>query len=233
MHSIRGTALDTRYAIETPEGIDLALHPAGPVARVLAYFIDFLIRAAVLVGLGAVLAIAGELGAGILAIAFFLLEWLYPVVFEVYRGGMTPGKRSMGLRVVNDDGTPVGWSSSLVRNLLRAADFFPLFYVGGLISMLISRNFKRLGDLAAGTLVVYNAQVKSVTVLPYHGIRPLPFVLNAQEQRALLAFSESQQRLSPQRQAELANLLSDLTTKQGDAGVAELSRYANGLAGRA
>jgi len=224
--------LDTRYAIETPEGIDLALRPAGPVARILAYLIDFLIRAAILLGLAFALAVGGELGAGMMAIAYFLLEWFYPVVFEVYRAGMTPGKRSMGLRVVNDDGTPVGWSSSLVRNLLRAADFFPLLYVGGVMSMLISTNFKRLGDLAAGTLVVYNTQAKSVDVLPYPGVKPIPFRLYPQEQRALLDFSESKQRLSPQRQVELANLLSDITTHKGDQSVAELARYANGLAGR-
>ena len=100
------------------------------------------------------LALAG-LGQGLMLLGFFLLEWFYPVFFEL-RSGATPGKRAMGLRVVHDDGTPVGAVASVIRNLLRVADFLPLFYAAGLVSCLVDRDFRRLGDLAAGTLVVHS-----------------------------------------------------------------------------
>lgn len=85
----------------------------------------------------------------------FLLEWFYPIIFEVYRQGQTPGKKVMAIKVLQDNGIPVGWPTSLIRNLLRAVDFLPMMYGFGVVSMLIARNFRRLGDLAAGTLVVY------------------------------------------------------------------------------
>ena len=72
--------------------------------------------------------------------------------------GQTPGKRLFGLAVLNDDGTPVRWPGALTRNLLRAVDFLPFLYGVGLIAMLLNRDFKRLGDLAAGTVVVYQAE---------------------------------------------------------------------------
>lgn len=224
--------LDTAHAIETPEGIDLTLRPAGPLPRMLAYAIDLLIRWAVLAVVAALLGAAGEFGLGIILILYFLLEWFYPVYFEIFRHGMTPGKRSLELRVVNGDGTPVGWDASLVRNLLRAADFLPLFYAAGFISMAVDGRFRRLGDLAAGTLVVHNQGVKAAARHEQRGARPSPLPLTADEQRALLDFSESRGRLSPQRQAELANILAPLTGRGDEAGVAELMKIANGLAGR-
>lgn len=224
--------LDTAYSIETPEGIDLTLRPAGPLVRILAYIIDMLIRWALMLGVAIFFSLAGKLGTGFMFIIYFLLEWFYPVFFEVARQGMTPGKKSMDLRVVNDDGTPVRWDASLVRNLLRAADFLPFAYVTGLISMVCSSHFRRLGDLAAGTLVVHNQAVKPETKNDINGTRPLPVPLNAEEQHALLDFSESRGRLSPQRQAELANILAPLTHKRDEEGVVELMKIANGLMGR-
>jgi uncharacterized RDD family membrane protein YckC len=141
---------------ETPEGIDLGLRVAGPISRALAWIIDAFIRYSVLFALSTVLASLLSFGMGLFLILLFLLEWFYPVVFEVVRGA-TPGKKAMGLLVVHDNGTPVGWSASMIRNLLRSVDFLPFFYCAGLISILLNSRFKRLGDLAAGTLVVYAA----------------------------------------------------------------------------
>jgi len=146
--------LDTARAVETPEGVTIDLRVAGPVPRALAFAIDFGIRALVYLGLAVGLATLGRFGTGVLLIAFFGLEWFYPVLFEVYGQGATPGKRMLGLRVVHDDGVPVGWSGAMIRNLLRAVDFLPFFYGCGLVSMLLTRDFKRLGDLAARTVVV-------------------------------------------------------------------------------
>ncbi len=226
------TLLDTRYTIETPEGIDLALCPAGPIPRALAYLVDFLLRAAILVALFFLPPWDRGIGEAGMLIAYFLLEWFYPVVFEVYRGGMTPGKKSLGIHVINDDGTPVGWGASLIRNLLRVVDLLPFAYVGGLVSMLVARNFKRLGDLAAGTLVVHHQAVPLARRLDVAGARPLPVSLTLDERRALLDFSESVGRLSPQRQQELANILTPLSGRQDGEAVAALARFANTLTGR-
>ena len=78
----------------------------------------------------------------------------YPIWFEVKRDGATPGKRVMGIRVVQRNGAPVGWGPSVLRNLLRTADFLPVGYGFGLLSILFSGSFRRLGDLAAGTVVI-------------------------------------------------------------------------------
>uniref|UniRef100_UPI0025F2F3AC RDD family protein n=1 Tax=uncultured Thiodictyon sp. TaxID=1846217 RepID=UPI0025F2F3AC len=145
--------LDTIRLNETPEGVDLGLRVAGPAPRALALAADGAIRLVILLALSPLAALSG-LGLGLSLIAVFLLEWLYPVTFEVLSGA-TPGKRAMGLMVVHDDGTPVGLPASLIRNLLRVVDFFPLFYGVGLVCTLVDRDFRRLGDLAAGTLVVH------------------------------------------------------------------------------
>jgi uncharacterized RDD family membrane protein YckC len=223
--------LDTAYSVETPEGIDLILRPAGPVARLLAYGIDTFIRWGVLLAATMLFSLAGDLGMGMLLILYFLLEWFYPVVFEVYRQGMTPGKKTMKLRVINDDNTPVGWSSSLIRNLLRFADFLPIAYVFGLLSMMTSSHFKRLGDLAAGTLVVYIQEPYQHNPTNQQSNRPLPVPLTRDEQRALLDFSECRHRLSPHRQQELADILQPLTGCNGEQGVEELDKMANSLLG--
>jgi uncharacterized RDD family membrane protein YckC len=152
-------SLDTLYTAETPEGIALSLRPAGVVPRFYAYLLDFLIRFAILIALTMVAAFLGGMGAGFWLITYFLLEWLYPVVFELLPKHATPGKRVLGLNVVMDSGLPVTPAAALLRNLLRAADFVPLLYGVAWVAMLWRRDFKRLGDMAAGTLVVYRQNV--------------------------------------------------------------------------
>lgn len=220
--------------IETPEGVTLELRLAGPAVRALAWAIDSLIRYAALLALLMLLRPLGNTGVGLSLIAFFLLEWLYPVAFEVYRGGATPGKALFGLRVVNDDGTPVALAASLTRNLLRTADFLPLLYGFGLISMLTTRDAKRLGDLAAGTVVIYAKGRGELNSVPPPGAaRPLQTPLAPAEQRLLLNFAERGGRLSAERRAELAALLPPLDAgADGVDPVERLLGYARWLHGR-
>ena len=103
-------------------------------------------------------ALLGRAGMGVILLTAFFVEWLLPAWFEASWNGQTPGKRAMGIAVLNDDGTPLRWPAALTRNLLRAVDFLPLLYGVGLVAMLANRDFKRLGDLAAGTVVVYQAR---------------------------------------------------------------------------
>jgi uncharacterized RDD family membrane protein YckC len=150
---------DTR-TIATPEGVELRLHLAGVGSRFAAGLIDLALKGAVVtvialvagVSLGGIPAlIAG--GAGLLfAMVFF------DILFEVRSAGRTPGKRALGLRVVLTDGRPVGLRASAVRNLLRLVEGLPTSYVPAIVAILATRSNQRLGDLAAGTVVVHEAR---------------------------------------------------------------------------
>lgn len=225
--------IDTLNRVETPDGIELALKPAGPVLRAVAWFVDLTIRAGLLLLLGMLLALLEAVGMALLLLIWFLINWWYPVLFEVLSRGSTPGKKATGLRVINQDGTPINWGPSVVRNLLRQIDFLPFFYATGLVSMLCNRRFQRLGDLAAGTLVVYHGNSNLTEFKPTDGpVEAPPFALRADEQRALLAYAERVARLHPERAAELANQLSELTGETGTPGVERLLAWARYVEGQ-
>jgi uncharacterized RDD family membrane protein YckC len=223
--------LDTLRRLETPEGIELSLRVAGPVARALAWSVDSLIRYGALWGLLMVLTMLGGGGLGLWLIALFATEWLYPALFEVYAGGATPGKKALGLKVIHANGTPIDWPAALIRNLLRAVDFLPLLYGFGLVAMLCNRDFQRLGDLAAGTVVIYRDPSETAPPLPPGPALPPPFALSPAEQQLLIDFAERGAILNPDRQAELADLLASYTGLYGVVGVERLRAYARWLAG--
>lgn len=207
--------VSTQVLVETPESIDLQADPAGIVVRGLAFSVDFSIRATVLILLSIVLGLAGKAGLGIVLIAWFLLDWFYPVFFEVCRNGQTPGKKMMGLTVVNDDLTPIGWGTSIIRNLLRWADFFPLLYTAGLATMACSKHFQRLGDIAAGTLVIYRQSESQATQLTADKAQAPPVSLEREDQVAIIAFAQRHAQLSGDRQQELAAILEPLLPVEG------------------
>jgi uncharacterized RDD family membrane protein YckC len=223
--------LDTRTRIETPEGIDLVLRPAGLVSRALAFGIDLGIRGAILITLMVLLHPLEKFGAGLTALALFVVTWWYAVLFEMLNQGRTPGKQVMGLRVVHDDGTPIGWTASLIRNLLRVVDMLPLGYCIGAIACLQHPQFKRLGDLAAGTLVVYRDIPVQRPVLPEATEQIAPFALTLDEQRAVLGFAERQGELSKARTEELANILAKPLRVHPNQAVTRLNGIARGLLG--
>lgn len=198
--------LDTLYTAETPEGIALSLRPAGLVARGLAYLIDFAIRLGIFAAIAMTVGLLGKMGAGILLVSYFCLEWFYPVVFELTRAAATPGKRVMGLRVVMDSGLPVTPAAALTRNLLRAADFVPAFYGAGIVSMLWRADSKRLGDLAAGTLVVFGDPVRLHGEVPPADPQAPARPLSAREQLAVVSWAGRATRLTPERLDELAHV---------------------------
>jgi hypothetical protein len=86
----------------------------------------------------------------------FIFFWGYYILFEIFWNGQTPGKRWSGLRVIRNDGTPVTLSESIIRNLVRIIDLLPAAYGIGVITMFLDKKSRRLGDLAAGTLVVHD-----------------------------------------------------------------------------
>ena len=222
--------LDTLRYYETPEGIDLELKLAGLMPRAMAWLIDVIVQAllqSVLAGL--LMLSGGGVGQGLMLMSVFLISWFYPVFFEVLNQGATPGKKYLRLKVVHDNGTPVGWSASLIRNLLRTVDFMPLLYGVGVAAILINKDFKRLGDMVAGTLVIYNDAHQARQKIPDATAKPPPIALTLTEQRAILHFAERSKQLSVERQQELADSLSVLTGKQGGEGVTRLLQYANWL----
>jgi uncharacterized RDD family membrane protein YckC len=207
--------LDTPRVVTTPEGIELILNVAGPVARARAWLIDMLVRGVLFIILLTIFSALGKFGAGLSLLTWFLLEWAYPILFEVFWKGATPGKRACHLRVLHDDGTPVGWRASITRNTLRTVDFLPFIYGCGLIACLLNRDFKRLGDLAAGTVVIYLERAPN-RVIASRAIELTPpmdqladaallaIPLRLPEQRAIIHFAERRSRWSDQRAAELA-----------------------------
>jgi uncharacterized RDD family membrane protein YckC len=215
--------------VATPEGVELRLRVAGPVPRALAWLLDLLWRAGLLFALAMVLLPFGKFGLGILMIVWFVLEWLVPAACEAMWQA-TPGKKALGLMVVRDDGAPVGWGPALSRNLLRFADFLPFGYFGGLVTMLLNPQFKRLGDLVAGTLVVY-VEARETPRLAAE-LTPLapPIALTAEEARSVLDFAERAELLGQARAEELALLATPLL-QGGEPARRQLERIACHLSG--
>ncbi len=156
--------LESSVDVETPELVTISFAVAGIGSRGAAALIDGLLVLVLLlvlsaVGIGSILAL-GRGGGGAVALAILLLLqfgvfWGYFVLFEWLNDGQTPGKRWLGLRVVQDGGFSVTFANAAVRNLLRLVDAQPgLLYGVGIVATLVSKRGKRLGDLVAGTIVV-------------------------------------------------------------------------------
>jgi uncharacterized RDD family membrane protein YckC len=204
------------------------------VPRALAWAVDLGIRLGIVMAVMTVAAQFGRAGWGLVLLAAFFVEWLLPAWFEAAWGGQTPGKRLFGIAVLNDDGTPLRWPGALTRNLLRAVDFLPFMYGIGLAAMLLNRDFKRLGDLAAGTVVVYHSkEVEPARKIPQAAPIPPPVALDLEEQRAVLELAERSASLTPERFEELAELPRPLIGRlEREHAAARLLGMANYLAGR-
>ena len=226
--------LDTTRRVATPEGIELTLRLAGPVPRALAWAVDLAIRVGILAIVMMVASSLGRAGWGVVLLTAFFVEWLLPAMFEARWRGQTPGKRFFGLAVLNDDGTPLRWPAALTRNLLRAVDFLPFLYGIGLVAMLLNRDFKRLGDLAAGTVVVYQSREADPTRKIPDAIPIVPAIeLDLEEQRAVLELAERSAGLTRERFEELAELPKPLVGRlEREHAAARLIGVANYLAGR-
>lgn len=217
---------------DTPEGIRLTLTPANFMLRGVAFLIDAIIRAVLMWGIVLVFATLGEFGFGLALVGLFVVFWLYPVFFEVFWGGQTLGKKMVKIRVCMDNGLPIGWQASMIRNLLILADFLPVVFFAGTASMLFSKQSKRLGDIVAGTVVVYAGEsVEHFDIMPAAPILP-PMRLTLAEQQAILHFVERQETFSSDRADELANLLSPLTQDSKLPIKQTLLGYANAIVGQ-
>ncbi len=160
-----------QLTIETPEQVAIRFPIAGigsrflavladTVVQILAYFVIFLLIFLILTSAprvnGFILSRMGDkwIIAAII-LFYFLLYWGYYTLFEAFWNGQTPGKKLCRLRVIRDSGRQITLFESMTRNLIRVVDAFPSFYAVGIVTMLCNRRNKRLGDFAAGTLVVH------------------------------------------------------------------------------
>jgi len=225
---VAAEALDTIVEAETPEGIVLELRPAGLTVRLYAFLIDWLIRLVAMNVALVPLSQMGGLGIGIFLVLYFALEWFYPVVFELTRSGATPGKRVFSIKVVMDSGLPITPAAALTRNLLRVADFLPLAFGCAIVSMLTRRDGKRLGDLAAGTIVVHEQPGvlrPHLDVIPMAPVAPLP----VRDQSAVIALAARASTLTAARLDELAALAAAVSGDRGRQGP-EVTRRVLGVA---
>lgn len=217
--------MDRTLDVRTPESIAFSYELAGLGSRFLAVMIDSVIQFTTLFAIFWGIALAGSRvavrhGAAVIsqrvaesiAIAtilfvVFVILFVYFIVFEAVWNGQTPGKRLVGIRVVRDRGFPINFTASLIRNLIRVGEWLAGFYFLAAISALLSAENKRIGDFAAGTIVVRDARLPVPRDLLQSGSRPAasPAVHLTDEERALVnRFLERRSLLGARRRSELA-----------------------------
>jgi len=238
---IASRALDTTIAVVTPENIAFDYQLAGPFRRLPAYLIDLAVRGAVVVltlllfFLFIGLLRLGELNAFVsagLMIGYFLLSWFYGAVLETFWNGRTVGKWMCGIRVIDVDGCPISGKRAVIRNLLRVADLAPPGVLSllsvelppvlviptgmvGLLCMIVTRRMQRLGDIAAGTMVIIDEKSWRIPVTEVEDPRapalasfiPRDYVVSRSMAKTLAVYAERRHYLTPPRRKEIARHL--------------------------
>lgn len=205
--------LDTTVLVATPENVAFDFRIAGPFSRALALLVDLAIIGALMLAFAISLGLLGGSGIGLLLFIGFAIWWGYGACLEAFNNGQTFGKKAIGIRVVSESGLSINASQAFLRNILRSADLFPPFYPG-VAAMLFGSRMQRIGDFAAGTMVVIagdrvlphppnvnrmNDQIRQLIPVSY---RPDQNVLEA-----LAAYIGRRGELSPPRRRELSSIL--------------------------
>jgi uncharacterized RDD family membrane protein YckC len=228
---VRREPLDTTVEIETPEHVRFNFHLAGPARRSMAYLIDLMIRAGVMFVVMIIVMLtvaddafeeAGNASTGVLMLALFAIDWGYYVLFETIWSGRSPGKRSMNIRVVREGGHSLHLVDSMLRNLLRAADFLPMGYALGLAVMGRDAKFRRLGDLVAGTVVIVEERSHiggPLKIFPPASQQEIDWLparppLANDELEAIELFLRRRGALAPAREHELASIVAPTLAKR-------------------
>lgn len=221
--------IDNVKQYETPLGVELTLYPAGLPVRTAAFTIDFVIKLAIIIFFGVLLSLLGDFGVGLFLVSFFVVDWFYFVFWDVVNNGQPPGKFILGIRTVHADGTPITLAGSVVRTLLLTADFLPLFYIAGILCIASHKHFRRLGDLAAGTMVVYDNPILKHTAHRVNHTRKLAMMIPPDERLNFLAFQNRYAVFSDPRRIELSEKLTPLIKLRGQPAVDEVLGIAEGL----
>jgi uncharacterized RDD family membrane protein YckC len=216
--------MDRTLEVRTPESIAFSYELAGVGSRFLAVAVDLAIQVALvlLLAWGASAThvhaprgsgrIADSLWVGSLIALLFLIFYGYFVFFETLWNGQTPGKRMLGIRVVRDGGYPVDFMASLIRNLIRVGEMLAGFYAISAVVAVLSPLNKRIGDLAAGTLVIRESRMESPEQMLREVAEPVyaaTAYVSGEERAIIRRFLERRDDLVPQRRAALAHQLAE------------------------
>jgi uncharacterized RDD family membrane protein YckC len=216
--------MDRNVDVRTPESVELTYHLAGLGSRFLAVVIDQAIQIAILIAIFAGLALIGAhapprprheavgdklvqaIAIAIIVVTTFAIFFGYFIVFEAFWNGQTPGKKLLGIRVVRDGGFPIDLGAATVRNLVRVGELILGYYAVAAVSTILSDENKRLGDYAAGTLVVRDASLdlpveRAAGAEPVYGATRY---LSGEERALIVRFLERRDALSPERRTALA-----------------------------
>ena len=239
-------AIDLTAVITTPENIQFEYRIAGPFRRLPALLLDFAIRMMCLVAIFILMMVFGATAAMpsgmiffLILLASFALDWFYGLFFETYWNGQTPGKWLTMIQVISVDGRPINAYQATVRNFLRLADFAPMVslemfaadappayviptFLVSLICMTLTSRFQRLGDLAAGTMVVVNerswvpanVKLEDTRVVSLSEHIPANFRMSPTLAKAIALYAERRSRISIGRRTELASHLAKPLLKQ-------------------
>ncbi|HXX71199.1 MAG TPA: RDD family protein [Candidatus Acidoferrum sp.] len=216
-----------KLTIETPEQTTLEFPLAGIGSRFLAIALDVLLQAAVICVVSIVfIAIAipfsfffsstGLWAFAIIIFVVFTINVSYFALFEALWNGQTPGKRWTHLRVIKDTGRPISAYDAVLRNLLRIVDWLPTLYAAGIVTMIVNRENKRIGDYAAGTVVIHEKPldaVSSIWKVPAVGGLATPLGSSAQitteELQVIETFLERRGSLQPDVRRAIARQIAD------------------------
>ena len=215
---LRHEPLDCAVRLVTPERIVLVYPLAGPFRRSMAYLIDQILLIVLVIGaffVSMLLALGSLAGFGPALVAYFVLTWGYGVFCEGFFNGQTLGKHLLRIRVLSEQGVPISGAQAILRNVVGTVDGLIFFYLIGLTSMLVSRKFQRMGDLAAGTMVVIEERrpSKGITRINEPGVDallpwlPERLAVGSHLARVLSDYVEVRRRFSSARRAEMAEPL--------------------------
>ncbi len=234
-------ALDTTIAVVTPENIAFEYQLAGPFRRLPAYLIDFVARWSIIIAVW----IGGMVFLGLLDLSFlgpfalagglvfvFMVSWFYGAILETYFNGRTIGKWSCGIRTIDVDGRPISGKRAVIRNLLTVADLGPIAALSqwdadippmfliptgmvALLAMVFTRRLQRLGDLAAGTMVIVDerswriptTKVDDPRIPALASFIPPDYRISRSMARTLAIYAERRHYLTPARRREVTRHL--------------------------
>lgn len=226
--------LDNTFVVETPELVEVRFDLAGVGTRFCAYTLDVLLIGAILSIVVSMLICSGNLAwssgednswaIAIGVVLSYLVQFGYSLACELGMNGQTPGKRTMMIRVIRDDGTPATALDIVTRNLMRIIDSIPLVYVVGGVSALVHPQHKRIGDIAAGTIVIkeseadYRARTDSKLGSSHDDAIVSNAALTRDEQRVVRGFLQRRDELTERARSRLAtDLMNRLYPKYGGA----------------
>lgn len=202
---------DCTLVVVTPENVRFDYRLAGPFSRLLALILDYIFVGLICFIFFALLSLTiGPASMGVIMVTYFILQWGFTALSETLFNGLTFGKRALSMRVVSENGLPINAQQAFLRGFLRTADLLPNG-LAGVFSMLLSRNFQRLGDLAAGTVVIVEGKQGRVLAPPAVAVPnlspeiiPLKFRPNPALTEAITSYMARRSKLSKPRCREIA-----------------------------